>query len=69
MQQVNTDSNLIGGSTLKKETRERTEELLNEEFKLAGLSKCNESYYNGMIQMLEYLGYEWKRVDGKHIIY
>ena len=54
---------------MKKEIRKRTEELLNEEFKLAGLSKCNESYYNGMIQMLEYLGYEWKRVDGKHIIY
>lgn len=50
-----------------------TEEWLDEEYnilRIKGVSLANRWYYQGALQAIEFLGYEWSRDEnGKHKLY
>ena len=56
----------------RKETKQRTEEGLNERWIIANMEDARPqdiSYYMGALKALEFVGYEWKRdEDGKHTL-
>lgn len=55
-----------------KQIMEQIEEWLDERWMIAnieGVSQQNMSYYDGALKALEFAGYKWKRLEGKHILY
>lgn len=56
----------------QKEILQQTEAFLNERYFIANMEDAKPqdmSYYHGAIEAVNFLGYAWKRSNGKHTLY
>ena len=56
----------------KKEFMKRTEEWLDERWMISTMADARPqdvSFYNGALAACEFLGFQWKRENGKHTLY
>lgn len=57
----------------ERETRQKIEEWLDDRYAILNFEnpprQADASYYEGALKAVEFFGYEWRRTDGKHILY